>query len=111
MSIRIVERAIAADDDSGQVGVRTEFFGHDVIVRWFCGDTRTFTPAEVEHTVRCLDVLEEFPDVWFDHCDSRGVRFVARVVDGNLYANTGPSGDTVCIDWQEMKTVLAKAVK
>lgn len=111
MSIRVVERAVEAVDGGGQVGVRTELFGNDVIVKWFCGDTRTFTPDEIDNVVRCLDVMESFPDVWFQHQDSRSRVFFARIVDGSLYADTSPGGDGERIDWKEMKKVLAKAVK
>lgn len=86
MSIRVVERAIVAEDGTGQVGVRTELFGRNVNVKWFCGDTRTFTPDDVDHFVRCLDALEEFPDVWLEGVDVFDGRFVARIVDGELQA-------------------------
>lgn len=111
MSIRVVERAIITGDESGQVGVRRELFGTNVTVKWFCGDSRTFTPAEIKSIVRCLDVLGEYPDVWFAHTDSRGERFVARIHDGMLHASVLPEGDGAGIDWVEMKKALAKAVK
>lgn len=110
MSIRVVERAVITEDDR-RVGIRRELFGTNVTVKWFCGDARTFTPAEIESIVRCLDVLGEYPDVWFAHEDSRGGQFVARVHDGMLHASVRPEEDGAGIDWVEMKKALAKAVK
>lgn len=112
MSIRVVERGIAPDDGGhGEVGVRSQTIGRDVIVRWFCGDKRTFEPDDVRTIVACLDVISDFPEMWLQATDIQGRDVYLIVVDEKLYANTEPAKPDAGIDWQEMKKVLGKAIK
>lgn len=108
-SSRIVERAIDAGK-WGEVGVRAERDGY-IIVRWLCGDAREFTVEDLEGVMTDIELLRQYPDVWFATTDSHGRRFAARVVDGVLYADSAPrpgEGGS-CVSWKALRKALRKA--
>jgi hypothetical protein len=107
-AIRVVERAVTtADDVDGDVGVRTDEEG--VAITWVCGGRRVFAPEDLEETIGHLEVLQAFPDVWFEGADSNGTTFMARVVDGELYANDSRAEDGDHVPWGPLKKAARKA--
>lgn len=110
MSIRVLERVVQTDDGEGAVGVRRDLFGTGLTVTWFCGDKRTFTPGDIESLIRCVEALAPFPDVWLQASDSASRTFYMQLKDNELHANTEPAARSG-INWEELKKVLAKAIK
>lgn len=110
MSIRIVERAVAGDN--GEIGVRRAIFGKEVTVRWFCGETRTFTQQRLRTMIELVDVFaEDHPDVWLESCDTYGERFAVNVVNGQLHGNIGPNNDAAnSVPWKSFRKALKKAL-
>lgn len=107
---RVVERAIPAGE-SGEVGVRVER-GGNIVIKWVCGDSRTFTSDELGAAIDDVEILaEHFPDVWYEGRDTRGSRFYAQLADGELYANTGPDRQSSHVSWAELKRALRKMQK
>jgi hypothetical protein len=108
-AVRAVQWAIAtADDVQGEVHVHSSDDGHVSIV-WTCGHTRSFTPEDLEETIAHLDTMQEFPEAWFEGTDSDGESFVARLVDGELYASdTCQQADHVA--WRALKKAANKAL-
>jgi hypothetical protein len=109
MSIRIVERAVDSPDGR-TVGVRRAIFSSEIIVKWLCGDKREFSAQDLQDTIDYLDLLKEYPGVWLAHQDSSGHRFMARIVDGMLEADTTAFGDGASVSWDDLKTALHKAM-
>lgn len=112
MSVRVVEQAVAAVAGTREVSVRRE--GDRVVVRWFCGDARSFTPADLREAVANADRVRAHGDVWLEMADSDGRRFAVNVVDGGLVAENS-SGDPSAYDgqgrvqWEPLKKALKKA--
>jgi hypothetical protein len=106
-AIRVVERAVAtADDVDGDVGVRRDN-GH-IRVAWTCGGTREFSPEDLTEAIGHIEALQEHPDVWFEGTDSNGHDFMARVVDGELYAGDSPT-ENDHVPWKALRKALTKA--
>lgn len=105
---RVVERAIPAD--GGEVGVRVEF-GGNLVIKWLCGDTRTFDAAKLAETIADIELFVECPDVWYEGVDSRGRMFYAKVVAGELYANTVTADGSHHVNWVDLKRALKKMAK
>lgn len=106
---RVVERAVDAGE-WGEVSVRAERDGY-VTVRWLCGEKRTFAAADLEGMIEDLELLRQYPDVWFMSTDHHGRGFAARVVDDVLYADTAPrqhEGGS-CVHWKSLRKALRKA--
>lgn len=103
---RCIERVIDVDGDQS-IGVRAEDYG--VTVTWFCGDKRRFSEDDLHQIIEDLELLSEFPDVWLDARDSDGSRFMAQVIDGELYANDHAAQGS-CVPWKELKKTARKMI-
>lgn len=106
---RVVERAVPASD-WGEVGVRAES-GDQIVVKWLCGETRTFDREQLRGIIDDLELLQQYPDVWFEGRDAYGSRFAARVLDGRFYADSVPrqTDGGSCVPWKALRKALVKA--
>lgn len=100
---RCVERVI--DTAHGTVGVRDE--GIALTVKWFCGETRNFDAGDLERLIEDLELLADYPDVWFNARDTSGRRFYAQLDDGDLFVNDH-AVKANCVPWKSLKKTLAK---
>ena len=106
---RVVERAIDTHDGR-EVGVRADLYDL-VTVRWVCGDKRSFRKGdELAGVISSLEALADQPDVWLDLRDHNNNRFVAQIVDGELYAGDSPGTDGGSVSWKALKKALRKAL-
>lgn len=102
----VIERGVpSATDATRVVGVR-EGAG-TVTVSWFCGESRTFSAQSLLDMVGHLDALSAFDDVWLHAQDAYGYAFYARVVDGELYANTS-ARERDGVPWRDMRKTLRR---
>lgn len=108
---RVVERAVDAGEH-GEVGVRREK-NDDIVVRWLCGDKRVFNATDAEQAVDDLELLEAFPDVWLELMDSNNSAFVARIVDGELYADAvlRAEPEQRRVPWKALRKAVRKATE
>lgn len=94
-----------------QVTVSTD--ADNVTVRWMCGTTRTFTPAELRESIDYMDTVREVDggDIWLDHQDTNRRRFAAVVRDGEFHADEQPTdNETYHLPWDAFKTALEGAI-
>jgi hypothetical protein len=101
---RVVERAIEVEDGT-RIGVRAQ--PGRIVVRWFCGEKRSFSPEQLAHTIGDLELLEPYPDVWVECVDSDGCAFMAQLRDGELHANQLPI-EGGHVPWRALKKTLKK---
>lgn len=107
---RVVERAVDAGEH-GEVGIRVARAG-DITISWMCGDIRTFTAEDLTGIIDDVDLLSQYPDVWFVTTDRDGRNVAARVVDGKLYADTAPheSEGGRYVPWAPLRKAMRKAI-
>lgn len=92
---------------TGQDKVTIERDGGRVKVKWFCGDSRSFTTDQADLALEAMDRLAEFgEDIWVDVPTS--LRAYAQVKDGKLCADSSIPGERgqEC-DWQEFRKAFA----
>lgn len=111
MSVRATAWDITSDDHT--VGVTA---GHDyIVVRWCCGDTRTFGPELLSEQLAHMALLAPFDDVWFADEDSLHHPFLTRIVGGYLYADDAArdvdeDDGSFRVRWKSLSKVLDRAI-
>lgn len=80
-----------------------------VIVTWFCGATRTFTPEDLADRIDNVERVKVLPNTWVDDTDSQGHRYGATVTDGTFQANDGPA-DGRTVSWDTLLDALKNAL-
>lgn len=111
MTLTVTGYTISNDGSgSGEVRVRQE--DHDIIVRWLCGDTRTFTKSDLKTIVEQIDAVVDIGE-WLGLDDSLGDGFYVKVIDGQLFASDQPSNvlPWTAIDWTEIRKAIKKTAK
>lgn len=111
MSVRVSALEVdAADGNGGHVKISRGTVDR-VVVTWFCGDTRTFTPDDLRAMVNMLDKLAVVGDVPLRHKDTHGHMVCAAIIDGNLHADTHlreSMATTRYVPWPDMKNAIRR---
>jgi hypothetical protein len=103
------------ENSSGSVKVRRD--GDEVVVQWFCGDSRRFAPDTLRAAIQNVERTRSFPGVDLSDVDSGQRRFSVRLGGEDaaiFYADDfrdGVVGDNArAVEWPVLLAALKKAL-
>lgn len=99
------------DNGEGRI-VTVDRLDDEVRVTWFCGATRTFTPALLKAALEHFDAVTAAGDgdVWYGDNDSPGARYFARLDGDALIAHEEMDDDARKVSWSEFRAALEAAI-
>lgn len=104
MSVLTAARHVR-NDEGDDVTISSTY--GEIVVRWYCGDTRTFKPKAIENVFEHLKLLRDHPDAKMTIVDARDTPIDVRIVDGKLFVAS--SGTPV--DVGDLRKAVKRTVK